>query len=73
MEAQSLDQILGTFDPNSTAEKSNLKTGAPVTIWLPPEYKAKYDQLQKRSNREFIKKLREIVRVAIDVSEAKFS
>lgn len=72
MKHTSLDEILGDFNPTAT-EKSNLKEGGPVTIWLTPDYKARYDQLQAKSGKKFIKKLREIVRVAIDVTEAKVS
>ena len=65
---KSLDAILGSFDPNEETGRANLKGGT-VTIWLSPEYKAKYDRIQERSQRRFVKKLRELVQAAIDRTE----
>lgn len=73
MNKKSLDEILSDFNPKSTLQKSNLKSGGPVTIWLPKEYKSRYDELQKTSDRRFCKKIRELIQAAIDMTEAKAS
>lgn len=39
---------------------------APVSIWLQPEYKSKYDELQSRSDKKFGKLVQEILKKAID-------
>lgn len=72
MREQSLDAILGSFDLNEAISGCDLKGGT-VTIWLSPEYKAKYDRLQEVSQRRFVKKLRELVQLAIDKTEARAS
>ena len=64
-EKRSLDAILDDFDCRSE-EREDVKAGGPVTVWLTPKYKAKYDRLQEASNRRFIKKLRALVKAAID-------
>ncbi len=69
----SLDKILDEFEPAETTERGKFKLGGPVTIWLTPEYKAKYDKIQKVSSRRFCAKLRELVHAAIDMTEAKAS
>lgn len=70
MKEKSLDEILEGFDVNDVVRTENLK-GGPVTIWLSPEYKAKYDKLQELSQRRFAKKLRELLQAAIDRAQAK--
>lgn len=67
----SLDKLIADFDPTLKTNGSKIKEGGPVTIWLPAEYKAKYDRLQERSNRRFCKKVRELIVAAIDVTEPK--
>jgi len=37
-----------------------------ITIWVPGEYKGKFDEIQKRTSRKFSRKAREILMVAID-------
>lgn len=68
-EKRSLDAILDDFNW-SAEEREDVKAGGPVTVWLTPKYKAKYDRLQEASNRRFIKKIRELVKAAIDRCEA---
>lgn len=72
MSEKSLDAILGDFNPGESPAKGNLQGGT-LTIWLSPEYKAKYDNLQRVSNRRFIKKVREIIQAAIDRTETRAS
>lgn len=73
MTSKSLDQIIQNFDPTQSGSTSELKDGGAVTIWLPPEYKIAYDNLQRQSNRRFCKKAREILMAAIDVAQARAS
>lgn len=70
MREKSLDAIMSNFDPTESVIENNLKGGT-VTIWLSPEYKAKYEHLQKVSKRRFISKLRELVQAAIEVTESR--
>lgn len=71
MEAPSLDKILEEFTSDEQIKKSNLREGGPATIWLPPEYKEKFDNLQTKSGRKFGRKIRELIIAAIDVTENK--
>lgn len=66
MLATSLDSILGTFDPATPGGGRGDLKGGPVTIWLSPEYKAKYDRIQEECHRQFTKTLRAIIQAAID-------
>lgn len=63
----SLKDILEDFSP--AANTVTARARRPVTIWLSPEDKARYDRLQDMSGRGFSKKLREIFRAALDVAE----
>ncbi len=71
MQPKSLDSILSTFDPSKPAPAGELSERECVTIWLPLEYKAAYDRIQKSSRRGFSKKLRELIKAAIDVAEKR--
>jgi hypothetical protein len=71
--SKSLDQIMQGFDADETESVSSLKSGRPITIWLPAEYKAAYEQIQSRSGRRFTKKLRELIQAAIDVTQERAS
>jgi hypothetical protein len=42
----------------------------PVTVWIPIEYKAEYDNLQKRSARQFSEWMRKIFMMEIDKAKA---
>jgi hypothetical protein len=68
---KSLDAILGGFEPKE-AER-DLKDRAPITIWVPKPYKARYDQLQSASGRRFNKTVREILLAAIEKAEGRAS
>lgn len=67
----SLAEILGDFNLQDSADASGLKSGGPVTIWLPADYKAKYDRLQKASDRRFCKKARKALQALIDLADQK--
>jgi len=69
MSKKSLDEIMEGFSLAAQQSRGTLKTGAPVTIWLPAEYKARYDQLQAVSGKRFCKKVRELIEAAIDRCE----
>ena len=65
----SLDAILAEFNPmEPRAPKAPCPNagGATITVWLSPDDKARYDRLQQLSGRRFGKKLRELIRAAID-------
>lgn len=64
----SLDAIIDDFVALQTEQPdpSNRKA---ITIWVTPEYKEKYDRVQKRSGRQFWNKLQQVVYAAIDRCE----
>lgn len=62
---KSLDSILENFDL-SLSEDGSCPDDEPVTFWIPAEYKAKFDQLQRRSKRKFGKLVKEILKYSID-------
>jgi hypothetical protein len=68
MREKSLDAIIENFELSKTENQTNARGGT-VTIWLPADYKAKYEHLQKVSHKRFLKKLRELVQAAIDRTE----
>lgn len=61
---KSIDSIIEEFDLTKPAVRSVDKRS--ITLWLPVEYKEKFDLLQGRSNRLFGKKLQEVLMQAID-------
>lgn len=65
-EAKSLDAILESFELRAPTARENIKSGGPITIWLAPSYKIKYDQIQKASGGQFIKVLRKLAQAALD-------
>lgn len=68
---RSLDQIMSEFSAERPPRRPSLKEGAPVSVWLPMEYKSRYDKLQEQSRRQFSEKLRELIIAAIEAGEAK--
>lgn len=65
----SLEGILGDFEPRVAGEKQRLRR--PVTIWLTPEDHARWKELQKLSERQFIQKARETILALMDLAEAR--
>lgn len=70
MSKRSLDEILSGFRASDPAKRSRIKDGAPISVWLVPEYKEKYDSIQEKSGGKFCKTLRELVMAAIDSVES---
>lgn len=72
-ETRSLDQILGEFKPDNLEVSKDSRLTAHVSIWLPGDYKARYDRLQRMTGRRFAKALRELIQAAIDKTDARAS
>ncbi len=68
MVVKSLDDILGDFD-NIKTEKCGERR--PITVWVSEETKAQYDQIQVDSSKQFSKKIRELVIMAINKTSQK--
>lgn len=69
--SKSLDAIIGGFNPDEARSRGRAKDEEMIGVWLPSEFKARYDALQKNSGKSFSKTLRELVRSAIEMAEAK--
>lgn len=61
---RSLDAILKGFVTEGSGQPDPAKR-RPLTIWLSPEDKEKYDRLQKKSGRRFCDVVRELLVTAI--------
>ncbi|MES2355597.1 MAG: hypothetical protein V4568_14605 [Pseudomonadota bacterium] len=70
---KSITDYLSDFNPGDGANPLSLKSGAPITIWLPADIKARYDKLQDMSGRKFSRKAREVLTALIHAAEAKAS
>ena len=66
-----IQKLMEDFDPKASEQDRDYKYGRPVTVWLSAEDKARYDRIQKMSGRRFSKKLREVLKAALDVAEEK--
>lgn len=66
-----ITELLGGFGDDFLDEPKTMKEGRPVTIWMPKEVKIKFDNLQKKSNRRFGKKAREVLIALIDLAEER--
>ena len=65
MERQnSIDELLENFETESKDDWKARDRYA-VTVWLTPDAKEKYDDIQRRSGRRFSRILREVVERAI--------
>ena len=71
MNDQTLTEFLGDFTPTETGQTVKIREGIPVTIWLPVEYKQRYDKLQAATERRFGKKTREALMALIDIAETR--
>lgn len=47
-----------------------VKAKSPITIWLPPEYKDRFDHYQELTNRKFGKLVQKLLKKAIDSVES---
>jgi hypothetical protein len=75
MKAMDLDKVLEGFDPNTPAHET-VRSGGPVTIWLPRGFKARYDKLQEVSKgrgRRFSDVSREALMKLIELAETRAS
>lgn len=68
---KSFEELLETFKSESNAGKSVNSGGKPITIWLPADAKARYDELQKRSKRRFSRTARELFIELIEAAEGR--
>lgn len=73
MKQKTIEDILGDFSANEQADAPAVDRRAPVTVWLSPEYKKKYDELQKGSNRQLSKAARKMMMALIDTAKARAS
>lgn len=60
----SIEEILGNFNPED--HKCSREDCRPLSIWVPAEYKKKYDELQESSGRSFGKLLKQVIMKSID-------
>jgi len=61
-----LDSMFKSFETELTNWQTPSVQRQAITIWVPDEYKAKYDMLQERSKRKFGKLIKELLKRAID-------
>lgn len=65
--AKQVEQVLEEFKSIDLCSDDSVNVGrGGVTIWLPPEYKEKYDRFQAQSNRRFGKLVQKLLKKAID-------
>lgn len=75
MREKGFESYLEGFNPNEPTEEP-IRNGAPVTIWLPAEDKARYDRLQqktKRAKKRFSEVARDMLRDLIEAAEKRAS
>lgn len=65
--AKSLIDKIFTAD----ALKKTEKDFGTITVWIPLEYKIKYDALQNKTGRKFGKLLQEVLKKSIDQAESQ--
>lgn len=71
MKELSLQSLMQDFDPAPPPNRNRLNEGGTVTIWLSKDQKDRYDRIQQTSNRQFTRKIREIIIAAMDLAEEK--
>lgn len=64
-----IQELLKDFNPKELEEER--QNQRPLTVWLSATDKARYDRIQKMSNRRFNKMIREVIQAALDVVEKK--
>lgn len=62
---KTLDAINDDFDL-SDINTEDPEPKQPITLWLPVEYKLKFDLIQQRSKKRFGKHLKEVLKRSID-------
>lgn len=74
MNSNILKNISGTLEEIEQIDLSGqdegyVKAKSPITVWLPPEYKDKFDHYQKMTDRKFGKLVQKLLKKAIDSVE----
>lgn len=69
---KSVDSVLKEIEEIdlSGKEAGYIKARSPVTVWLPPEYKDKFDHYQELTNKKFGKLVQKLLKKAIDSVES---
>lgn len=65
MKTDLIEELFLDFKVDEASEQNTVQR-AGVTIWLPEDYKAKFNSLQERTKRRFGKKVQQLVIKAID-------
>ena len=60
-----IDSIFAEFGV-LVSKPDRKETSKPMTFWLPTEYKAKYESLQRQSGGQFGRLLKEVLKRSID-------
>jgi predicted DNA-binding protein len=63
---KTIDSILDNFHLESSTEMKGKPISVTLTLWVPVEYKAKYDRIQAKSGKRFAKVLKEVIKKSID-------
>lgn len=71
MNKTAVQDLLGDFSAVPPDGPMSLKDGRPITFWVPAAVKVKYDYLQKKSERRFSKKTREVLIELINLAEER--
>lgn len=67
---EQIDSIINDFKPkNSEPQPKAERAASPVAFWLPPTYKAKFDDVQNRTDKKFGKALQALVMNVLDSVE----
>lgn len=64
-----IEMLFEEFKPDANNEEKVIKAG--LTLWVPEEYKSKFDVLQELTGRRFGKLLQEVVKKSIDKIDTK--
>jgi hypothetical protein len=70
MAKKTLEEFLGGFG-RENVKTEKVREGKPVTIWIPKAAKAEYDRLQRASERDFGKRVREIIIATIEEAKTR--
>lgn len=71
MREQKFEDVLSDLELIDPTRRNSVNSGATLTIWLPADYKAIYDKLQKLTGRRMSRKVREVVQSLLKAAEAK--
>lgn len=61
-----LDSVFKSFEGSLNNLNKFSEPRQAITIWVPSEYKTKYDMIQSASKRQFGKLVRELLKKSID-------